>query len=41
MGMVAGGINEFQLSAGSSSGGWVKSEVNALTPFPETVLSDL
>ena len=40
MGMVAGGINEFQLSAGSSSGGWVKSEVNALTPFPETVLSD-
>lgn len=40
LGMVAGGINEFQVSAGASTGGWVKPKVHELTPFPETVLGD-
>jgi dipeptidase len=40
IGMAAGGINEFQLSAGASTGGWVKPLVNELTPWPETVLGD-
>ncbi|HHY88934.1 MAG TPA: C69 family dipeptidase [Chloroflexi bacterium] len=38
--MAAGGINEFQLSAGASTGGWVKPEVARLTPWPDTVLGD-
>ncbi len=38
--MSAGGINEFQLSAGASTGGWVKPEVDELTPWPDTVLGD-
>jgi len=38
--MVMGGINEFQLSAGASTGGWVKAEVSQLTPWPDTVLGD-
>jgi dipeptidase len=40
IGMAAGGINEFQLSAGASTGGWVKPIVNELTPWPETVIGD-
>ncbi len=40
IGMVAGGINEYQLSAGASTGGWLKSEVEALSPIPETVTGD-
>ena len=40
MGMALGGINEHQLSAGASTGGWVKEEVERLTPWPETVLGD-
>jgi len=40
MGMVMGGINEHQLSAGASTGGWVKEEVERLTPWPETVIGD-
>ena len=32
-----GGINEFQLSAGASTGGSVKPEVEKLTPWPDTV----
>ena len=40
IGMAAGGINEFQLSAGASTGGWVKPEVAALTPWPDTVIGD-
>ena len=38
--MVAGGINEFQLSAGASTGGWVKPEVAQLTPWPDTSIGD-
>jgi dipeptidase len=38
--MVAGGINEFQMSAGASTGGWVKPEVEKLTPWPDTVIGD-
>jgi dipeptidase len=38
--MAAGGINEFQLSAGASTGGWVKPEVAELTPWPDTVIGD-
>ncbi len=38
--MAAGGINELQLSAGASTGGWVKPEVAKLTPWPDTVLGD-
>ncbi len=38
--MVAGGINEFQVSAGASSGGQVSPKVSALTPFPKTVIGD-
>jgi dipeptidase len=38
--MVAGGINEFQVSAGASSGGQVSLKVSALTPFPATVIGD-
>lgn len=38
--MISGGVNEFQLSAGASTGGWVKREVEALTPWPETVVGD-
>jgi dipeptidase len=40
IGMAAGGINEFQLSAGASTGGWVKKEVADLTPWPDTVIGD-
>jgi len=40
IGMVAGGINEFQMSAGASTGGWVRPEVAELTPWPETVIGD-
>jgi dipeptidase len=40
IGMIAGGINEFQLSAGASTGGWVKPEVAKLTPWPDTVIGD-
>lgn len=40
MGMVMGGINEHQVSAGASSGGWVKDVVERLTPWPETVIGD-
>jgi len=40
MGMVMGGINEFQVSAGASTGGWVKPKVEELTPWPETVIGD-
>lgn len=40
IGMVAGGINEFQMSAGASTGGWVKKEVADLTPWPDTVIGD-
>jgi dipeptidase len=40
IGMVAGGINEFQLSAGASSGGWVSKKVADLTPWPDTVIGD-
>lgn len=40
IGMVAGGINEFQLSAGASTGGWVKPKVAELTPWPDTVIGD-
>jgi dipeptidase len=40
IGMVAGGINEFQMSAGASTGGWVRPEVAQLTPWPDTVLGD-
>lgn len=40
IGMVAGGINEFQMSAGASTGGWVKPEVAKLTPWPDTVIGD-
>ncbi len=40
MGMVMGGINEHQVSAGASTGGWVKDEVEVLTPWPETVIGD-
>jgi dipeptidase len=38
--MVGGGINEFQVSAGASSGGQVSPTVSALTPFPKTVIGD-
>ena len=38
--MVMGGINEFQVSAGASTGGPVKPEVDKLTPWPETVIGD-
>jgi dipeptidase len=38
--MISGGINEFQVSAGASTGGWVKAEVAELTPWPDTVLGD-
>jgi len=40
MGMVMGGINEHQVSAGASTGGWVKDVVERLTPWPETVIGD-
>jgi len=40
MGMVMGGINEHQVSAGASTGGWVKEPVERLTPWPETVIGD-
>jgi len=40
MGMVMGGINEHQVSAGASSGGWVTDVVERLTPWPETVIGD-
>jgi dipeptidase len=40
MGMVMGGINEYQVSAGASTGGWVKEIVEQLTPWPETVIGD-
>jgi len=40
MGMVMGGINEHQVSAGASTGGWVKEIVERLTPWPETVIGD-
>lgn len=40
IGMVAGGINEFQMSAGASTGGWVKPKVAELTPWPDTVIGD-
>lgn len=38
--MVSGGINEFQVSAGASSGGQVSPKVSTLTPFPATVIGD-
>ena len=38
--LVLGGINEHQVSAGASSGGWTKPEVNKLTPWLETVIGD-
>ena len=38
--MVSGGINEYQVTAGASTGGWVKPEVASLTPWPDTVLGD-
>ncbi|MBI9044152.1 MAG: C69 family dipeptidase [Anaerolineaceae bacterium] len=38
--LVSGGINEFQVSVGASTGGWVKPEVEALTPWPDTVVGD-
>jgi dipeptidase len=38
--MVSGGVNEFQVCAGASTGGWVKKEVEALTPWPETAIGD-
>lgn len=40
IGMVAGGVNEFQLSAGASTGGWLKKEVEDISPMPETVIGD-
>jgi len=40
MGMVMGGINEHQVSAGASTGGWVKNVVEELTPWSETVIGD-
>lgn len=40
IGMVAGGINEFQLSAGASTGGWLKKEVEDVSPIPEKVVGD-
>jgi dipeptidase len=40
MGMVMGGINEYQVSAGASTGGWVKNAIETLTPWPETVIGD-
>ena len=40
IGMVAGGINEFQLSAGASTGGWLKKEVEEASPIPEKVVGD-
>jgi dipeptidase len=40
IGMAAGGINEFQLSAGASSGGRVNAKVAELTPWPDTVIGD-
>ena len=38
--MVGGGINEFQVSAGASTGGQVSRRVSKLTPFPDTVIGD-
>ena len=38
--MNAGGINEFQVSVGASTGGWVKDKVAELTPWPDTVIGD-
>ena len=40
IGMVAGGVNEFQLSAGASTGGWLKKEVEDICPIPESVVGD-
>lgn len=37
---VLGGVNEHQLCAGASTGGMVRDEVEALTPWPYTALGD-
>ena len=37
---VLGGVNEYQVCAGASTGGTVKKEVEELTPWPKTVLGD-
>ncbi|MBI9044151.1 MAG: C69 family dipeptidase [Anaerolineaceae bacterium] len=38
--MNMGGINEFQVSVGASTGGWVKPEVDKISPWPKTVVGD-
>jgi len=38
--LVLGGINEHQLCAGASTGGMVRDEVEALTPWPHDALGD-
>lgn len=38
--MNAGGINEFQLTVGASTGGGIKEKVDKLTPWPDTVIGD-
>ena len=35
---VLGGVNEYQVCAGASTGGTVKKEVEELTPWPKTAL---
>jgi dipeptidase len=40
MPLVLGGINEYQVSVGASTGGPVKTEVATLTPWPETAIGD-
>ncbi len=40
IGMVAGGVNEWQLSVGASTGGWLKKEVEDVSPIPERVVGD-
>ena len=40
MPLVLGGINEYQVSVGASTGGPVKPEVDKLTPWPETAIGD-
>lgn len=40
LGEVAGGVNEFQLSAGASTGAIINEKVEKLCPEPETVTGD-
>jgi dipeptidase len=40
MELVAGGVNEFQVSAGASTGGQVSPTVAELSPIPETAVGD-